>query len=176
MANTYGSDGNRWWVGLNTGETGGQSTILGKPSKNPFDSTSGYESLPSGDAADDAQFATAARKNALGGTPVTISVENIQWYNIRGPYPTQAKANAAITGIQKAHPAPGAVAQATGNTGLPSSLTSGITGFLGALTSASTWIRVTKVIAGSALLLVGVAKLSGAGGIAAKAVKVAPLL
>lgn len=48
--------------------------------------------------------------------------------------------------------------------------------FLGALDSANTWIRVAKVIVGGALVIVGLAKLTGVGGIAAKAVKAAPLL
>jgi hypothetical protein len=60
-------------------------------------------------------------------------------------------------------------------TGLPSWQTA-IGAFIGDLTSASLWIRAAKIIGGGAILLVGVAKLSGAGGIAAKAVKAAPLL
>lgn len=52
--------------------------------------------------------------------------------------------------------------------------------FLQGLTSANLWIRVSKVVIGGALLLVGVIKLTGAdqrlGGLAAGAVKVAPLL
>lgn len=68
----------------------------------------------------------------------------------------------------------GAVAQGVA-TGIPS-WEGAIGTFLGDLTSASLWIRVAKVLVGGAMLLVGIAKLTGAGGIAAKAVKVAPLL
>jgi hypothetical protein len=60
-------------------------------------------------------------------------------------------------------------------TGLPS-WEGSLGSFLGDLTSASTWIRVAKVIVGGAMLLVGIAKLTGASGIAASAVKIAPLL
>jgi hypothetical protein len=49
-----------------------------------------------------------------------------------------------------------------------------------ALSSASFWIRATKVVIGGTLLIVGVAKLTGAdqkiGGVVAKATKLAPLL
>ena len=60
-------------------------------------------------------------------------------------------------------------------TGIPS-WEGAIGTFLGDLSSASTWIRVAKVLVGGAMLLVGIAKLTGAPGIAAKAVKIAPLL
>jgi hypothetical protein len=60
-------------------------------------------------------------------------------------------------------------------TGLPSWETA-IAGFLGDLTSANTWVRAAKILIGGALLIVGAAKLTGAGGLAAKAVKIAPLL
>lgn len=52
--------------------------------------------------------------------------------------------------------------------------------FLAMLTDRNLWIRVVKIIAGGAILLVGLAKLTGAdktaGSIASKAVKIAPLL
>jgi len=55
-----------------------------------------------------------------------------------------------------------------------------VAGFLAMLTDKNLWIRIVKIIAGGAILLVGLAKLTGAdktaGSIAAKAVKVAPLL
>ena len=55
-----------------------------------------------------------------------------------------------------------------------------VTGFLSALGNLNLWIRVAKVVAGGVILAIGLAKLTGAdktiGGVAAKAVKVAPLL
>ena len=52
--------------------------------------------------------------------------------------------------------------------------------FLAMLTDKNLWIRVVKIIAGGAMLIVGLAKLTGAdktaGSLASKAVKVAPLL
>jgi len=57
---------------------------------------------------------------------------------------------------------------------------SSVEDFLQGLTSANLWIRVAKVTVGGVILIVGLVKLTGvdkaAGGIAAKAVKVAPLL
>ena len=55
-----------------------------------------------------------------------------------------------------------------------------ITSFLSMLTDKNLWIRVIKIIAGGAMLIVGLAKLTGAdktaGSLAGKAVRVAPLL
>lgn len=190
MTNTYGDTGNRWWVGMNIGETGSQKTILGKPSLN-LDRPNGYESLPSGNAVDDAQFAAAAVKDKGATKPVTISVENIQWFNIQGPYTTQAAANAAIPAIQAANPAPGVLGQVArqgtpilspvaGAVAVAQSWEQALQQFLSELSSANLWIRVAKVAIGGTILLVGLAKLTGAdqaiGGVAATAVKVAPLL
>ena len=156
----YGNQGNRWWVGLNVGSD--NSTIFGTGS---LLSPSGYESLPSGNAADDAQFAAAAVKDKGSANPVTISVEHVSWYNINGPYTTQKAANAAIPAIQKAHPAPGALSQLVDSaTGQPQSTNSaaGLTTFLADLTSQGTWIRVAKVVVGSVLIIVGLLKITGA--------------
>ena len=190
MGNTYGPGGNRWWVGMNVGETGSQSTIFGTPSisaLNPW-SPSGYESLPSGNASDDALFTAAAAHNKGSTNPSTISVENIEWYNIQGPFKTQALANAAIPAIQAANPAPGVLGQtAKDNAGNPvGAVASGLSaitspnGFFSALGSSNLWVRAVKVIAGGVILIIGLLKLTGAdqhiGGYAAKAVKAAPLL
>lgn len=55
-----------------------------------------------------------------------------------------------------------------------------IQGFITGLTSANLWIRVAKMVVGSAMLLIGLAKLTGldqkAGSIAATAVKTAPFI
>jgi hypothetical protein len=193
--NTYGDTGNRWWVGLNTAVNnktifGTGSPIGGGEVLNP--EPSGYESLPSGNAADDAKFVAAAKYNAAHTTkPNTISVENINWYNINGSFTTQAAANAAIPAIQKVNPAPGVIGSIA-NSGIPgvsqiagavqtaTSSEQALQNFIGDLTSANFWVRVAKVIAGGAILIVGLVKLTGidqkAGGIAASAVKAAPFL
>lgn len=49
-------------------------------------------------------------------------------------------------------------------------------GFIQGFTSANLWVRIAKVVLGGALILVGVAKLTDAGGVLKKAVDVAPLL
>lgn len=191
MTNTYGNSGNRWWVGMNIGETGSQRTIFGTPSVNIL-RPSGYESLPSGNAKDDAQFAKAAKANKGSKKPSTISVENIQWFNIQGPFATQAKADAAIPAIQKANPAPGVLGQVAKDNGSNAlgkaakavqdagSALSSLDSFIGALGDINLWVRVAKVVVGSIILIVGLAKLTGAdqkaGGIVKKAVTVAPFL
>ena len=191
MPNVYGSGGNRWWVGMNIGETGGQRTVFGTPSLNIL-RPSGYESLPSGNAKDDTQFAKAAKANKGSKKPETISVENIKWFNIQGPFTTQAAADKAIPAIRKANPAPGVLGQvAKDNNGNPvgaaakaaqdaGSAISTLDGFLSSLGDANLWIRVAKVAVGSIILIVGLVKLTGADqrapDIVKKAVTVAPFL
>jgi hypothetical protein len=172
MANVYGNNGNRWWVGLNVGSD--QSTVFGTGS---ILSPNGYESLPSGNAGDDRQFAAAAKHNATASKPNTISVEHVDWFNIRGPFSTQAAANAALPAIAKANPAPGEIQQLTGggqsnaaNGGgfNPTSWEQAITGFFGALTDANTWVRVLKIVVGGGLMLIAVSKMTGAGSVISK--------
>lgn len=183
MANTYGDSGNRWWVAYNTSQQ--DTTALGSPVGQPLSSApSGYEALPSGNAADDKQFAAAAAATKSkgpqsAGKGPTISVENITWANVNGPYTSKAQANAAIAGIQKAAPAPSTAQVAEQNIPGASDVSS-VVGFLSTLGEATTWIRIAKVVAGGMILIVGLLKLTGAdkaiGGFASKAVKVAPLL
>jgi hypothetical protein len=152
----------RWWVGDNIGETGGQGTVFGNPSTFFIGKPNGYESLPSGDTTDDAQFAAAAKANAkyknTPGSPSTISVENIQWFNIQGPFTTQAEADAAIPGIQKANPAPGVLGQIAANVPVVGSIVhplGDIANFFEKLGEASTWERVGLVLAGVVLVYIG---------------------
>lgn len=51
----------------------------------------------------------------------------------------------------------------------------GLAGFLSNLTTAALWIRIAKVVVGGALLLIGVAHMTGAGGAVAKAARSVPL-
>lgn len=183
-APVYGNNGNRWWVGKNVGGSAAESTVLGNHSIIPIGGVpgappAGYESLPSGNAADDKQFMSAAAKNKGTTSPNTIVVEGISWFNIQGPFTTQAAANAAIPGIQKANPAPGEAAQIATNAKNATGLGS-VVDFLQGLTSANLWIRVAKVLVGGVMLIVGLAKITGAdkaiGGVASKAVRIAPFL
>jgi hypothetical protein len=175
MPNVYGNNGNRWWVGLNVGSD--QSTVFGTGS---ILSPNGYESLPSGNATDDRLFAAAAARNRGAAKPNTISVENVSWYNINGPYPNQAAANAAIPAIQAKHPAPGAIQQITAGSQNTAANGGGfnptaITDFLGRLTDANLWLRVGEFLLGALLIFSGAMKLSGAnadiGSIAKKVIK-----
>jgi hypothetical protein len=183
---TYGTNGNRWWVGLNV--TSNLATF-GATLNPRGNSTNGYEALPSGDAADDIQFANAAKADAVAGAkPTQISVENIEWYNIRGPYSTKAAANAAIPAIQKANPAPG-VAQQVKNANVPvvspvagalgavDSWEQALTNFLNALGQPYLWIRIAKVGVGGVMLIVAVDKITGIGKDVGKVVsKIPPII
>lgn len=164
----------RWWVGYNTSQgVEGVGLLTGG-------SPSGYESMPSGNATDDALFAAAALKDKAGGTPVTISVENVTWYNVNGPYATQAQANAAIPAINKAHPSQGIGAQAvdvaTGSSPTtavsdPLNYLADVGDFFHRLTEAATWERVGEIAAGIVLLYVGIKAVTqntAAGGAAKK--------
>lgn len=149
------------------------------------------------------QTGSVAASKAGGSTSVTDTV--FQWSNsttkptvqtanitgltaiVGGPYATQAAATAAATGDKN-------TTTATAGEGIPGVSTSTVNSsngslfnplssldsFLAALTSQTLWIRVAKVVIGGALLIVGVAKLTGAdkavGGVVATAVKAAPLL
>lgn len=116
----------------------------------------------------------------------------------QGPFTTQAAAkaanpgggstsdvikagvNAGVSADQTVGGAIGAgVAAATAAKNAASNISS-ITGFLSALGSANLWIRVVKIVAGSVILFIGVAHLTGLDskltGVASKAVAAAPLL
>lgn len=159
---TYGNSGDRWWVGLNVGSD--QSTIFGTGS---FLSPNGYESLPSGDASDDAQFAAAAAFNKAHPTkPNTISVQNVQWFNINGPYTSQAAANAALPVIAAKNPAPGEVQQITGGGQGPaangaginfSSVQNALTAFYRAVTNGKMWRSLGWLLLGLVLIIMGAA-------------------
>jgi hypothetical protein len=75
---------------------------------------------------------------------------------------------------------PGRVASTAVNEAADATGISSITGFLSTLGSANLWIRVVKIIAGSVILFIGVAHLTGLNdkvtGIAGKALAAAPLL
>lgn len=160
---TYGQNGDRWWVAYNTSQQ--DHTAIGTSVGNPFSTTpSGYESLPSGNAADDAKFAAAAllskaSPQAAGKGP-TISVENITWANVNGPYSSQSAANAAIPGIQSKNPAPGAVQQATGfNPSTFSSIQNALSAFYDKLTDGKMWRSLGWILLGILLIFIGLALL-----------------
>lgn len=144
---SFGPNGNRWWVAINSGS---DSTFSGA---DPFGSPGNYQAVPSGNAKDDALFASAA------GKKTTVSIEHILWQNVNGPFSSQAKAEAAIPDIQAKNPAPGILQQfnapGVGQIG-------NIADFLARLTSGNLWLRVGEFILGSLLILSGALKLSGA--------------
>jgi hypothetical protein len=86
-------------------------------------------------------------------------------------------ANALDTGLTTASGALGDVATGVETASIVPSWASGLAGFLSDLTSDNLWIRAAKIAIGGTILIVGLAKITGADhGIAAKAIKAAPLL
>lgn len=77
-----------------------------------------------------------------------------------------------ITAAEQA--AQGKTSNAAGATVTPDPLTS-IASFVGNLGQPATWIRVAKVIVGGALLLIGIAHMSGASSAVAQAARKVPL-
>jgi hypothetical protein len=126
--------------------------------------------------------------SGLSGFFTTLGFESEQafggagWHELNIPgTDTEAQAAAAAVKEFPGGKAPTtSVAKGTENTVPAVSDATGINNFLSALGSASLWIRVAKVAVGGAVLITGLVKLTGidktAGGIAAKAVKAAPLL
>jgi len=100
-------------------------------------------------------------------------------WGVFGPWPTAAAAekawqdgsyqNHAVTPPGDSSPVINTIVSGNpnGNQG------GGSSGFLDALTQKNTWIRVAEVVLGLALIIVGLAKLTGAGDIAKQAAKVA---
>jgi hypothetical protein len=155
MPNAFGDTGNRWWVGWNHNQ-GNRATFPSLSGPN------GYEAFPSGSAADDAAIVAAGLGTdpALATGPGVVSLHNILWSVMGGPYPTKAAAVAAIPGIQAAHPAPGALSQAAAAAGAGSPIAD-VTSFLSRLTALNTWIRVGEFVLGALLLIAGALHLSG---------------
>jgi hypothetical protein len=154
-----------WFVAYNTVQSAPTtSSPVGEILSTP---PSGYESVHGGNAVDNAKFlAAAAATKVAGPSPAgkgpTISVENITWANVNGPYATQAQANAAIPAIQKAAPAPGAAQEASADVGVsnPLDYLEDVGDFFHRLTEAATWERVGEVAVGVLLLYIGVKALA----------------
>lgn len=100
-----------------------------------------------------------------------------------GPYTTQALAlkaagqdpNTSTATAGEGKPGVDTSSAGSSNGHVPSIL-GDIASIWGTLTSQNLWIRAAKIIFGGTLVVVGVAKMAGAGGVAGKAVKIAPLL
>lgn len=104
-----------------------------------------------------------------------------------GPYPTKAAATAAADGTgssglpgtgKQAGVSSSAVNSANGITpSLPDPLSglAAVGDFFGRLTEAATWTRVAKVIVGAALVLIGLAHMTGADTAVARAARSVPV-
>ena len=69
----------------------------------------------------------------------------------------------------------GAVETGIANASFVPSWAAGLTGLLANLTTAALWIRVAKIVVGGALLLIGVAHMTGASNAVASAARKVPL-
>jgi len=96
----------------------------------------------------------------------------IKW---QGPFATEAEAQAAQNPQQQSpNPVNNAVNAAENSSGVLS-IPASIGNFFAALGEANTWIRIVKVIIGGALVLIGVAHMSGAENAVASAARRVPL-
>jgi len=119
-------------------------------------------------------IATSILNSQPGETPLQIA------QGVAGQYLSDEIANSLATGVTTGADALGNVATGVETAAIVPSWSSGLASFLADLTTANLWIRIAKVAIGGTIVIVGLAKLTGAdqkaGSIAAKAVKVAPLL
>lgn len=76
-----------------------------------------------------------------------------------GPYPTKAKAQAALSKVGTGPHANGP--QITNKGGNPLSGIDAVGNFFNNLGKSSTWLRVAKIVGGGALLLIGISHLTG---------------
>jgi hypothetical protein len=99
---------------------------------------------------------------------------------VAGQYLQDEAANALDTSVTGAAGALGDVTTGVETASIVPSWSSGLAAFLSDLTSANLWIRVGKVAIGGAILVVGIAKLTGTdqklGSAVSTGVKYAPLL
>lgn len=148
---TYGDQGNRWYVAENI--TNQNSFRLSNFGSN--NAPSGYQSLPAGSAADDAVLAKAA---AINGT---ANLHDIDWDNVHGPYTSQGQANAAIPAIQKASPAPSAVAQGVPAVSTFEDTAHALSAIYTKLTDGKMWRSLGWLLLGVLLVFIGLAMLIG---------------
>lgn len=79
---------------------------------------------------------------------------------VAGPFSTKADAQAWQTGANTAGNSPGSVAGGLGDAAVNATGLGGVTAFLSKLGTRQLWTRIAKVIAGLALVLVGVVQLT----------------
>lgn len=139
-----------WWYNTESGALTSAGTLqtLSQQAQGAVGLAAGWHQLPIPSGDTEAQAAAEAKKLYPTGTSPTTSVK------------TQAS-NAVSQE---------ATGSATGLAGLQQ-----IGDAFGALTSKNLWIRAAKILLGGALLLIGVAHMTGASGAAATAARKVPL-
>lgn len=113
---------------------------------------SGYQTVHAGSQVDWNAFKSAV------GSGSTISLHNITWKVAGGPYASEAQAQAAIPGIQKKNPAPGALQQAGALSGLEAiaKILGDIGNIISSLFNPAMWISLGWLGLGAFLLIGGV--------------------
>jgi hypothetical protein len=139
---------NPWFVAINSGS---DSTFSGADA---FGAPSGYRVFQAGSSTD----ATALSSAATSGQ--SVSLHNIIWTNVSGPYSSQSAAQAALTKVQATSPAPGLLQQTTGiNPNAFSSIQNALSAFYDKVTDGKMWRSLGWIILGIFLLLIGLALL-----------------
>jgi hypothetical protein len=112
-------------------------------------------------------YATAAQAqanpNGVPGANILNPVSDLERQQVAG-WVSNAQASASGT-------AAGPVVSEVPGAGAVASDTATIASFVGSLSNSGTWIRVAKVVIGGVLVIVGLAKLSGAGKVIEDVVK-----
>ena len=134
-----------WWVAENLSNQNVASLTLGNFWSNT--APSGYQTVHAGSQTDWTAFQSALASGK------DVSLHNITWNVVGGPYANEDDALAAIPGIQKAAPAPGAFQQATGVNF--SSVTNALTAFWKQLTNYRMWRSLGWLFLGVLLIFVG---------------------
>lgn len=144
-----------------------QYTVAQNSVSSRLDPTGGVAGTATGyiiEFANTAAEASAAAKQSLGSNASSIG-------NVTGPYGTSAQADAA----QSAAVSKLGKATQAGTIPNPLSGIDAIGAFFNALGEANTWIRVSKVVVGGLLLIIGLVHITGAGGAAANVARKVPL-
>lgn len=115
----------------------------------------------------------AKKARQLTGTQAAQVNANLGYHAVTGPYATEALANSEGPAGAFPNPATNPAVDA-GVNAAGSILDQVTTGFLGILENKALWLRVGEVLLGIVLVGVGLAKITHAGNIVSKAVKVIP--
>ncbi len=137
-----------WWVGENL--TNQNSARISNFFSN--NAPSGYQAVQAGNTDDAAAFAASLSS----GQPTPL-LHDISWQITGGPYNTEKEATSAIPAIQKAKPAPGALAQAVPQLKGLEGIAHIIGDFFSGITDGKMWRSLGWLLLGILILFAGTA-------------------